>query len=99
MFARGVRLEQTRFRLITGPDPISLEVIRQEAIEYDEDPEESASTLLDRAQAGAVDERAAADEDVEQLLLRRRVADVRSQPGIGKLFIRAEQSRPRPVPP
>ncbi|HVE53896.1 MAG TPA: pitrilysin family protein [Ramlibacter sp.] len=26
-----------------------LEVIRQEAIEYDEDPEESASTLLDRA--------------------------------------------------
>ena len=29
-FARGVRLEQTRFRLITGPDPISLEVIRQE---------------------------------------------------------------------
>jgi tetratricopeptide (TPR) repeat protein len=26
----GVRLEQTRFRLITGPDPISLEVIRQQ---------------------------------------------------------------------
>ena len=30
-----------------------LEVIRQEAIEYDEDPEESASTLLDRALWGA----------------------------------------------
>ncbi|HZC99052.1 MAG TPA: BTAD domain-containing putative transcriptional regulator [Actinomycetes bacterium] len=27
---RGIRLEQTRFRLITGPDPISLEVIRQQ---------------------------------------------------------------------
>src|SRR6266508_972288 len=27
---RGVRLEQTRFRLITGPDPVSLEVIRQQ---------------------------------------------------------------------
>jgi DNA-binding SARP family transcriptional activator/tetratricopeptide (TPR) repeat protein len=29
-FTRGIRLEQTRFRLITGPDPISLEVIRQQ---------------------------------------------------------------------
>ncbi|HEY3009942.1 MAG TPA: BTAD domain-containing putative transcriptional regulator, partial [Micromonosporaceae bacterium] len=27
---RGIRLEQTRFRLIIGPDPIGLEVIRQE---------------------------------------------------------------------
>ena len=29
-YRRGVRLEHTRFRLITGPDPISLEVIRQQ---------------------------------------------------------------------
>jgi hypothetical protein len=30
-FARGIRLERTRIRLITGPDPVSLAAIRREA--------------------------------------------------------------------
>jgi DNA-binding SARP family transcriptional activator len=103
---RGVRLEQTRFRLITGPDPIRLEAIRQQtqaALEAFRDDGDQVRMSQAHYILSSVHARAGRIRELEETARRglvhaHRSGDLRELLGAPWGVVLALLAGPRPVP-